>query len=539
MTENSAPRFFVKANKHAYLDVKYNHIVGHFVTVILIFLAISTEALGSTYEAQQASPLNATIFSAKFASSSTNLGAALVGYKRTEAGAVARTIAEKASELLTPEDFGAVGDGVTDDTAALQAAVDAWALNKSVEIRLNKRYLITGTLTVANIETDNPENRLNFTGSGTLIKNNAGYLFDKPPTQALQTGHINFTGIRFEGANLSGQTFLFNGNNIIRVHFMGCFGTKINIAKANQADNPTRGYLQTIYLQNTTWRKWSGYLLDTGRLYDVSIIGSVFESGDAVLITRMTTADPAANSLRIIGSNIEGMSGTSGAAVKVGVTWGSIVSGNYFERNAGGDLDFNGGTGFHKGLTIEANGFQPTSAQIASGTYYPVITGKGAGDSLALIGNASTNNLFDVTMGNLSAVVDIGNFTAAGGIRFSTTSPRLFSFSGSKLTASLLPGYGVSINAYHSSIGFEPTRTIVGDEPVAAEVLYGKVSPQLSPSSYPQKNWKRGTIVFHANPLVAVRKFSGKPHNTLIMGWVCLSDGAPGTWTEITIILPD
>lgn len=462
----------------------------------------------------------------------TSTDASLVGFKRKETGAIARTLEAKAYEEITPEDFGAKADGETDDTIAMQKAINAWSKNRSIEIRLVGRYLINGTLSVGNLEADDPETRLNFTGGGTLIKNNAGFMFDKATGQVPQTGHINFIGVRFEGANLPGQTFILNGNNVIRVHFESCFGTKINIAKATN-------YLQTIYLQNTTWRKWSGYLLDTGRLYDVSLMGSVFEAGDAVLITRTAAADPAANSLKVIGSNIEGMNGKSGAALSVGVTWGSIISGNYFEGNAGGDLNFNNGTGYHKGLVIEANGFQPTRAQIATGNYYPVVTGKGAADSIVLLGNSSTNHLFDITTGNQSAVLDAGNYVATGGEKFSATSPRRFSFSGTRFVASLLPGHGVNLHSYHSAVGFEPTRTMVGGESVVAEILYGSINPQSSPGSYSQTNWKKGSVVFNNAPSVVTRSYGGTNHSALLIGWICITDGAPGTWQEISTMLPD
>lgn len=69
---------------------------------------------------------------------------------QTGAGAVTRSLGAKVRELaLSVKDFGAVGDGVTDDTAAIQAALDAAQALKIGVVRVpSGKYKITSALTM-------------------------------------------------------------------------------------------------------------------------------------------------------------------------------------------------------------------------------------------------------------------------------------------------------------------------------------------------------------------------------------------------------
>jgi hypothetical protein len=69
-----------------------------------------------------------------------------VSYTPSGTGAVDTTVQSKLRESVSVKDFGAVGDGVTDDTAAIQAALDYWVLNQGDLTFPPGRYLISDDL---------------------------------------------------------------------------------------------------------------------------------------------------------------------------------------------------------------------------------------------------------------------------------------------------------------------------------------------------------------------------------------------------------
>lgn len=131
---------------------------------------------------------------------SANTGASLVGFIDSGASAVARTVLEKLREApLSPEDFGAVGDGTTDDYAAFVAMAAAVSANGGGHITFGKgkTYYIGQYETAANGVTP-----LNFEGcTGLTIDLNGSKIdfkgdFDRDVSTTTGIG-VQVTDCRF------------------------------------------------------------------------------------------------------------------------------------------------------------------------------------------------------------------------------------------------------------------------------------------------------------------------------------------------------
>lgn len=100
------------------------------------------------------------------------LGDALIGFKQTYAlgimpGAVGKTLNDKLQDLVSVKDFGAKGDGTTDDTAAIQAAIDlACQYGGNVYLPAGTYKISAALVFSMNSDTTDPVKRPSMSGDG-------------------------------------------------------------------------------------------------------------------------------------------------------------------------------------------------------------------------------------------------------------------------------------------------------------------------------------------------------------------------------------
>jgi hypothetical protein len=164
-------------------------------------------------------------------------GSSLVGFLQAGTGAVATTVQSKLRERVSVKDFGAAGDGVTDDTAEVQAALNSGA--KIVQGVPGATYLVShaGTVTV------------NSTAQRYCLLIPAGVVFD-----------LNGSTVKAANASNSSPVMLYS------VADSGVINGVIDCNKSNQT-TPATGEIAGIYAYGCTRPIISGIRATNCRMY--------------------------------------------------------------------------------------------------------------------------------------------------------------------------------------------------------------------------------------------------------------------------------
>tara|TARA_R110000822_G_scaffold2985_4_gene13652 strand:+ start:56 stop:2677 length:2622 start_codon:yes stop_codon:yes gene_type:complete len=154
-------------------------------------------------------PTSGTLTNCTLPQLSASTGSTLVGTTNGGTGSVTRTVASKLNDTVSVKDFGAVGDGVADDTVAIQAAINAAQINNTT-IRIPVGvYNISATLLITKPITIIGDRQTGFVRPGTVPATDGVTLkwvsvsnLSIMTTQSVNTG-LNISNLTFDAQNIA------------------------------------------------------------------------------------------------------------------------------------------------------------------------------------------------------------------------------------------------------------------------------------------------------------------------------------------------
>ena len=320
----------------------------------------------------------------KFTTSQINSSAATdasqVSYTPAGTGAVATNVQAKLRNFVSTSDFGAVGDGVTDDTVAVQAAVD-YCIANDLNLLVDGICLLTASVDIDRQVDGAAFDRyfiISSVNGGGFVVSTAIAMFSSsiPFTTAPVTQLTKFENLVFSTTDNSLAAYVLDGARFLRVRFDDCSFQKIKLLVA-----PT--YTQSIYLTNCNVRRFTGIFFDSQQFtYDFKMVNCLVEAG----VSCLRLINPVG--CAVTASCIEGM---SGYAITYEAAQGLSISGCYFEAN-GLDIDgTDGGTSASNsyGVQLTGNYFSNSTATYTV-KWYAVLGSISAG-------NWHTGNMHDFT----------------------------------------------------------------------------------------------------------------------------------------------
>jgi len=354
-----------------------------------------------------------------------------VTYTPAGSGAVTTTVETKLRETVSVKDFGAVGNGTADDTAAIQNAINAAASqNKSLSFN-GLMCKITSTVTI-------PSNlSIVETANGGVI-HGAGALFTMFSGTSVSNVHIE--GMVFDG---NGANVTASGNIYARSPVISTGGTVSNIAVLGCTVHDCKG--RGIAIAGNSSSDSKNVRVENNRIYDMS--------STCIQCTDMSDVS-------IIGNNLENCVGAGiGITASAKICSNTIVSENIVKTVANDIANIASGLGITyfaiSGYRVENNVVSNNVVSGCESMAYSLTAGSGGVDvpvNMVVTGNVAENTTavgngsgysYETTGSNISVVGNISRNAAkvhiaiGGGSRLSIMNNHLESINSDTLLSGI------------------------------------------------------------------------------------------------------
>ncbi len=244
-----------------------------------------------------------------------------------------KVVNKRLIDSINVKDFGAVCDGVTDDTAAVQNAID-YSISFITPlvngqglvpvIRVSGMCRITYSLKIDRVE-GGQTGLLRIVGDGVVggfLTTSGITLFSTNlvgNTEVTKSTLVSFEGLTLQGSSVV-PSFFLDAEKFVRVNVVNCFFRQMQLASS-------KSYFQSLYIRECFVRESLGSWMTASDLLDVKVTGSLFEVNAGTIIVSSGVAAGSTFSENLIQNN-------QGGFVQLATANGVNISNNYAEANA-------------------------------------------------------------------------------------------------------------------------------------------------------------------------------------------------------------